>query len=62
VYDRWGNLIYQKNNSALGLVDILWEGTFNGNKVASGIYTWLAKVNYIDGAVINYRGSITVMR
>jgi len=62
VYDRWGNLIYQKNNSALGLVDILWDGTFNGNKVASGIYTWLAKVRYIDGAVIDYHGSITVMR
>jgi gliding motility-associated-like protein len=62
VYDRWGNLIYKSENSESGLIDISWDGTFKGNKVASGIYTWLAKVLYIDGDVIDYSGSITVIR
>ena len=62
VYDRWGNLIYQNNNIAPGLVDILWDGTFKGNIVAAGMYTWIAKVQYIDSEVIDYRGSITVIR
>lgn len=62
VYDRWGNLIYRLDNSESGLVDILWDGTYKGSKVASGIYTWLAQVEYIDGEVIDYSGSITVLR
>ncbi|HMU02894.1 MAG TPA: gliding motility-associated C-terminal domain-containing protein, partial [Saprospiraceae bacterium] len=62
VYDRWGNLIYRLDNSESGLVDILWDGTYKGSKVASGIYTWLAQVEYIDSEVIGYSGSITVLR
>ncbi|HMR87425.1 MAG TPA: gliding motility-associated C-terminal domain-containing protein [Saprospiraceae bacterium] len=62
VYDRWGNLIYRLDSSESGLVDILWDGTYKGSKVASGIYTWLAQVEYIDSEVIGYSGSITVLR
>ncbi len=62
VYDRWGSKVYQIKNVKNGLVDLDWEGTFNGVKLAEGSYLWLASVAYIDGKVINYSGSLLIVR
>jgi gliding motility-associated-like protein len=62
VYDRWGNKVYQIKNGKNGLVDLDWEGTFSGKKLAEGSYVWLASVSYIDGKVINYLGSLLIVR
>lgn len=35
VFDRWGNLVYQSDD-----VDATWDGTFKGNTLPSGVYTY----------------------
>ncbi len=62
VYDRWGSKVYQLKNAKNGLVDLDWEGTFNGKNLMEGSYVWLASVAYIDGNVINYKGSLLILR
>jgi gliding motility-associated-like protein len=63
VYDRWGGLMFNAKNftptfgSSGG-----WDGTFNGTECERGIYTYWAKIRFIDGTVLTYRGDVTLVK
>lgn len=62
VYDRWGNQIYLGEGLPINDTSIGWDGKSNGRLVNPGVYTWFAKVLFIDGEVLPYSGDITVFR
>ncbi len=37
ILDRWGNIVFQTNDLKEG-----WDGTLNGKKLPSGVYTFKA--------------------
>ena len=64
VYDRWGELLYEReaflpdnDNFSEG-----WDGRFNGDYVNPGVFVYLAEVRFLDGRVLLYRGDVTVVR
>ncbi|MFN0034225.1 MAG: gliding motility-associated C-terminal domain-containing protein [Saprospiraceae bacterium] len=64
VYDRWGELMYQRekfipDNDNLGEG---WDGRFNGDFVNPGVFIYLVEVKFLDGRVLLYRGDVTVVR
>ena len=64
VYDRWGELLYEREKF-LPNVDNLsegWDGRYNGDFVNPGVFVYLAEVRFLDGRVLLYRGDVTVAR
>lgn len=61
VFDRYGNLMYNGIDIPHNQYDQGWDGKFNGRKVNPGVYTWYAKVRFIDGVFQEYGGDITVV-
>ena len=58
IYDRWGLVVYESN-----VYPNNWDGKHNGANVADGTYYYVAKAtNKNDGRVLNYHGSLTVLR
>jgi len=64
VYDRWGELLYERekylpdnDNLSEG-----WDGRYNGDFVNPGVFIYLAEVKFLDGRVLLYRGDVTVVR
>jgi|GEM_PF-5671360 len=39
-----------------------WNGLANGAVVYPGVYTYKAEVVFLDGEVVNYLGTITLVR
>jgi hypothetical protein len=62
LYDRWGNLIFKDNNLPLGLESLRWDLLFNANQLNSGVYSWIARVSYIDGQILTHKGMITIIQ
>ncbi|MFN8319095.1 MAG: gliding motility-associated C-terminal domain-containing protein [Saprospiraceae bacterium] len=62
VYDRWGNKVYKSSQVNPFDVSAGWDGYFNGNPVEQGVYTWLARVLYLDEVTEVYTGDLTVLR
>lgn len=58
IFDRWGELIFQANNPAIG-----WDGTFKGTAVQQDVYVWkiLVKDN-VYGDQHEYIGHVTVLK
>jgi hypothetical protein len=59
IYDRWGNLYYRGQNLPRGLVEVPWISTTDLQNV---VYTYKAKVRFIDDFIKYYYGSILLMR
>lgn len=62
IYDRWGNKVYHGVNISPFDQNQGWDGFFNGNPVAQGVYTWVANVRFIDDQVEVKTGDVTVIR
>ncbi len=64
IFDRWGALVYENgreeaNTSGIGLGN--WDGTFNDQRVAPGVYSYIVDVLFADGQQIAYKGNVTVL-
>lgn len=65
IYDRWGNLMYQRSDFPANDPAYGWNGTFNGNQVVQGVYTWVVELEYDSkgsGDLEVFSGDLTVIR
>nr|MBP6827172.1 gliding motility-associated C-terminal domain-containing protein [Saprospiraceae bacterium] len=61
IYDRWGELVFEKENFPLNEPNFGWDGTFRGKKM-TGVFTWYALVRFVDQVELPYDGNVTVVR
>lgn len=52
IYDRWGSVVYKGPS---------WDGKYNNETVMSGVYGYVAKLNFRDGGSRVMKGSVTVI-
>ncbi len=62
VYDRWGELVFQDfnfqpNNPAHG-----WDGALKDEPMNPAVFVYWAEIEFIDGAVILYKGNVTLLK
>jgi gliding motility-associated-like protein len=60
IFDRWGNLVFEKNNALSS--DVVWDGMFDGRRLNPGVFTYKALVKYSDGLFETRYGDITLIR
>ncbi len=61
IYDRWGNLFFERQNLAASAVDNLWDGMYRGQKVDRGAYLYYATILYLDGVEEIISGTVMVI-
>jgi gliding motility-associated-like protein len=62
IYDRWGNLVFNKYRFLPNRPDLGWNGSFAGVSAATGVYTFVALLT-LDGLAPEWiSGSITLVR
>ncbi len=62
VFNRWGGLMYEYYNFSPNDLQFGWDGKFNGKLMDSGVYVWLAEVEFLDGQIEVFKGGATLMR
>ncbi|MGB3226947.1 MAG: gliding motility-associated C-terminal domain-containing protein, partial [Saprospiraceae bacterium] len=62
IYDRWGDLVWQKHGILPNDLHMGWDGKFNGQNVMPGVYVWHAQITLQDGSVITKKGDVTAVR
>jgi CHU_C Type IX secretion signal domain len=62
VFDRWGNLIFERQNGLAGDENMRWEGEgLRGKPAPAGVYLWTAMLEFEDGGRAQYGGDITLL-
>ena len=61
IYDRWGAIVYHKENY---LPDPTsgWNGLINGSQALPGVYVFRASVRFIDGVRKLYSGDVALIK
>jgi gliding motility-associated-like protein len=62
VYDRWGNQVFENSNFQPNQEQYGWDGTFRGRTMANMSFGWYAKVEFIDGVVVEYEGDVSIVK
>ena len=62
VFDRWGNLLFERKNGLTNVPDDGWDGTRAGQPAAPGVYVWYATVVGLNGEEQLLSGDVTLMR
>jgi hypothetical protein len=62
VFSRWGELLYEARNISFNDLQAGWDGSFRGREMLPGVYAWTARVEYLDGAVQEFAGDVTLVR
>jgi gliding motility-associated-like protein len=61
IYDRWGNMVFDKSNfipDPAGTDG--WDGTYNNVRLDPGVFVYFVRARFIDGKEIQYTGSVTL--
>jgi gliding motility-associated-like protein len=62
IYNRWGDLVFEKKNGLLNQPADGWDGRFNGKKASPGMYTFTITVHFAEGEAKGYRGRFVLLR
>lgn len=57
IFSRWGQIIFETQNPNDG-----WDGTFEGEDVPLGVYTYVIQFRNPDGVLIKKRGTVSLLR
>ena len=62
IYDRWGEMVYEKQNIYLNDKSIAWDGTFKGTKLTPDVYVYVVDAICETGAPITWTGDVALIR
>ena len=62
VYDRWGNLMFLKENILAGDKTQGWDGKFQGSIVSPGVYVYKIEYESLEGTLEFLVGDLTVIK
>lgn len=57
VYNQWGEKVFESRSQS-----VAWDGTYKGKPLPVGVYTFVCKMNLIDGKTKEMRGAISLIR
>ena len=61
IYDRWGNLVAENYDFEPNIPSLGWDGQINGKLGQSGVYVYAFKITTIQGFVLEYYGTVTLI-
>lgn len=62
IFNRWGALVYEKENIQLNAELDGWDGSFRGTPVNPDVYVWYARVEYPNGEEVLLEGDVLVLK
>ena len=63
IFNRWGELVFRRQNELPGSDALRWDGTdFRSKMLDEGVFLWWAEIEFTDGGVREYSGDVTLLR
>jgi gliding motility-associated-like protein len=62
IFNRWGQVVFEKRNFAPNDPSAGWDGTFQGRKAPMDMYVYYIEIICDNSMVIPYRGNVTLIR
>jgi len=62
IFNRWGALVFAKNNISPNSTIDLWDGVFKSKKMNVGVFIWVMEVELLDGRSELFSGDLSLIK
>lgn len=62
VFNRWGELIFERKNVPLNDERSGWDGRFQGKELPPDVYVYTMQSRCSSGEILNWKGDVTLLR
>jgi len=62
VYNRWGEIVFERTNIQLNDEVTGWDGTYKGAELAPDVYVYVVEGICDSGEPLSWKGDVTLMR
>jgi len=62
IFNRWGQVVFERVNFAANDVSNAWDGKFNGKPQPADVYVYAIEIICDNGTVLTTKGDITLLR
>jgi gliding motility-associated-like protein len=62
VFNRWGELVFDRNNVSVNDERAGWDGTFRGRDLPPDVYVYTMQSRCVTGEILQWKGDITLIR
>jgi gliding motility-associated-like protein len=62
IFNRWGQIIYDKAGMSANSPKDGWNGKFNGIDQPTDVYVYIMEVQCVNNAIFPFKGNITLLR
>jgi gliding motility-associated-like protein len=62
VFDRWGEMVFERTNITLNDEGNAWDGTYKGNKPRPDVYVYTIDAICESGEELFFKGDVTIIR
>ena len=61
VFNRWGEIVFEKNNFSPNISSVGWDGKVRGVKASPDVYVYMAEVICENDLRYTYKGNVTII-
>lgn len=62
IYNRWGELVFARENMPANNENVGWDGTAKGQALPPDVYIYTCEVVCLNNEVLTYNGDVTLLR
>ncbi len=62
VFDRGGNMVFEREGLTPNVDMQGWDGLFRGEELNPGVFAWVAVIEFVDGRTEVFSGDVMLMR
>ena len=62
IFNRWGEIVYEKSDFMPNDVSAGWDGTYKGQKLNSDVYVYIIDIMCDNNTVLTYKGNIALIK
>lgn len=62
IYDRWGELLFERNNITANDISNAWDGSYKGASPHTEAFVWVIDAVCENGTINHLKGSVTIVR
>jgi gliding motility-associated-like protein len=62
IYDRWGEVVFTRNNFNANDPSAGWDGSYKGKPLSPDVYVYTCEVVCMNNEVLIYNGNVTLLK
>lgn len=62
IYNRWGEVVFQRTNFPFNNTAYAWDGTYKGQVLPPDVYVYIVEATCSNGELFQWKGDISILR